>query len=162
MRFYFDTSALVKRATKEKESEAMREFFSWIVDRGDNCVTSKLGRIELARVVRRQLSNNRSEVNSVMRKALDNVSLYPINDAVATLAEEVGQPPLRSLDALHLATALTCGANAVVTYDERMRRAAFDEGILVIQPGGQIRLPDSWGWVPGSAALDSPHDKATV
>ena len=154
MRLYFDSSALLKRVFSEKQSSAIKEFVSWATKRGDTCFTSQLGRIETVRALRRDL-----EADAVTRKAdraLRHVDLYPMDSTVAKQAEIVGTDTLRALDAIHLATALVCRANAVVTYDERLRWAAFEAGLLVIQPGGPSSgdLPPGWAWMDGVVPMD--------
>jgi predicted nucleic acid-binding protein len=69
------------------------------------------------------------------RAWLEGMALLPLSDAVldqATLAP----PGLRSLDALHLATALSVREEigVFVTYDERLGEAAKEHGLGVVQP----------------------------
>ena len=53
------------------------------------------------------------------------------------LAGTIGPPRLRSLDAIHLASALSIGDDpeAFVTYDERLAEAAREAGLNVLMPG---------------------------
>jgi uncharacterized protein len=61
----------------------------------------------------------------------------PLDDVVLDAATALGPTPLRSLDALHLATALTIreDVGAFVAYDERLAAAAVDHGLPVVSPG---------------------------
>jgi uncharacterized protein len=65
------------------------------------------------------------------------MALLPLDDAVMDAATALDPPPLRSLDALHLATALSIrdDIGAFVVYDERLAAAALDEGLPVVRPG---------------------------
>jgi uncharacterized protein len=70
------------------------------------------------------------------RTALERVALLPIDDGLLDAAADLDPPELRTLDALHLATALSLGMDlgALVTYDERLRTAALARGMPVIAP----------------------------
>jgi predicted nucleic acid-binding protein len=61
----------------------------------------------------------------------------PVEDAFLAAAAILEPPSLRTLDAIHLAAALTLGdeLQAIVTYDERMAEAARSLGFPVVQPG---------------------------
>ena len=132
MRLYLDSSALVKLVVDEAESSSLREFLRQYA--ADGRVTSTLARVEVVRAVwaggpaavahaRRQLSR------------LDHVNLErELLDDAATLAPGTA---LRSLDAIHLASARSIGAElrAVVTYDRRMADASNAIGLVVAAPG---------------------------
>lgn len=70
-----------------------------------------------------------------VRAALERVTLIRLDDELLDTAADLG-PPLRSLDAIHLAAARTLGTDlaAVVTYDVRMTRAAWELGLEVVAP----------------------------
>lgn len=70
------------------------------------------------------------------RKWLEGLSLLPIDDLILDIASELGPTSLRSLDALHLATALSVRdeIGVFVTYDERLADAAGNQGLPVGQP----------------------------
>jgi len=67
------------------------------------------------------------------REWLLGVALIPLDDAVMDRAAALGPAPLRSLDALHLATALTISDDigAFVAYDDRLAAAAGEYGLPV-------------------------------
>lgn len=67
---------------------------------------------------------------------MDGLALLPLDDAVVDLAASLKPTGLRSLDALHLATALSVGADlgVLLTYDERLAEAAEAEGLPVAAP----------------------------
>jgi len=64
------------------------------------------------------------------------LSLLPIDDGVLDVAAELEPAGLRSLDALHLATALSIRdeIGVFVTYDERLGQAAKERGLKIAQP----------------------------
>ena len=68
--------------------------------------------------------------------ALPVLTLVPITRDLLETAADLGPPSLRSLDALHLATALSLGSalDAFVVYDERLAQAAADAGLPVVAP----------------------------
>lgn len=64
------------------------------------------------------------------------LAVTSVSDAIADRAGVVDPPLLRSLDAVHLATALLAGpVEAFVAYDDRLAEAARSAGISVVQPG---------------------------
>ena len=66
---------------------------------------------------------------------MSGVFLYAVDDQVLTRARIVGDPHLRSLDAIHLATALIIGVDVMVTYDDRLAEASRAAGLDVLAPG---------------------------
>jgi predicted nucleic acid-binding protein len=70
------------------------------------------------------------------REGLSMVSLLPVDDAVLGLAGDLRPSGLRSLDAIHLATAISLGDDlgAVLAYDERLREAGLAHGLAVLDP----------------------------
>lgn len=67
------------------------------------------------------------------RAWLMGMALIPIDDEVLDRAATIGTPPLRALDALHLATACTIREEigSFFTYDDRLADAATDHGFAV-------------------------------
>lgn len=126
---YLDSSALVKLATEEPESNALRRYLR----RRDVLVSSALARTELARALL-----PRGEAGAASTQAtLERLQLVRVNDRVLKLAGSLQPPELRSLDAIHLATALMLGRDlsAVITYDDRMASAGAALGLKVAAPG---------------------------
>lgn len=70
------------------------------------------------------------------RDAVAAVALVPLDDAVLRVAAELALPELRTLDALHLATAMSLGEDlgAFVCYDGRLNDAAQARGLPVRAP----------------------------
>lgn len=131
MKLYLDSSALVKLVRREGETEALRRFLRR--HGADERVSSDLARVE---VVRAALGGGSLAVAQA-RRQLTRVYLIAMNaellERAATLAPG---SRIRSLDAIHLATAQLLGAElrAVVTYDLRMAAAAGVLGMPVEAP----------------------------
>jgi predicted nucleic acid-binding protein len=70
------------------------------------------------------------------REWLEGVSLLPLDDAVLDVAMDLKPWKLRTLDALHLATALTIGdeVSGFFSYGHRLAEAAADHGFAVFPP----------------------------
>jgi hypothetical protein len=125
-----DSSALVRLVLDEPESAALER---WLISRAPSSVTaSDLVRVELIRAVARAAPAGVSRA----RMLLAGVDLVPITRDLLETAADLGPPSLRSLDALHLATALSLGSalDAFVVYDERLARAATEAGLPVVAP----------------------------
>ncbi|HUY53955.1 MAG TPA: type II toxin-antitoxin system VapC family toxin [Candidatus Nanopelagicaceae bacterium] len=129
MAFYLDTSAAVKLVVLEAESSAMT---AWLQAHDGQLVSSDLLRTELLRVIRRAAPEQMQRARAV----LDSITLLTLPPATFERAAELDPDGLRSLGALHLAAALELGdeLDGVVTYDERLARAAQLRGVGVIAP----------------------------
>lgn len=125
---YVDSSALVKLAVREPESAALRRYLA----RHRPLVSSALARTEVMRAL---LPLGPDAVRGG-RDVLARVDLLRINDRVLDAAGLLVPSDLRSLDAIHLASADVLGSDlrAFVTYDERLAAAAAGRGLRVIQP----------------------------
>lgn len=126
---YFDSSAIVKLAHLEPESQALIDYLS-----ADDLEvsTSVVAEIEVIRAVRR-LRDAKSESADAMK----GFYLLGLDDEIREDACAIGAATLRSLDAVHLATALAIGEDDLefITYDDRLADAARKEGLTVLQPG---------------------------
>jgi hypothetical protein len=127
---YVDSSALLKLVLSEAERPALEQVLSRWPDR----ISSVLLPIECRRIVLR--AGNPPEVVDRLEKELSGVTLIRLEEAVQTLAGAIGPPRLRSLDAIHLASALSIGdyPEAFVTYDDRLADAARAVGLNVLRP----------------------------
>lgn len=128
---YFDTSALVKLVVIEPESAALRR---WLDDQpAPRRVSSALTRVELVRAVWPHGREAIAEARTRLRK----LDLLLLEDDLLDIAAGLEMPDLRSLDAIHVASAMACGPEleAVVTYDRRMAEAARSVGLPVAHPG---------------------------
>lgn len=124
---YVDASALTKLVLDEPSSPAMRH---WYVE-AERIASSVVGGIETRRAIARQLpADDRVEV------ILRSVVLIEVDPGIAVMAASMLPRSLRTLDAIHLASARALGAeiDAFVTYDDRLAEAARALGLPVIRP----------------------------
>ncbi|MGH7882448.1 MAG: type II toxin-antitoxin system VapC family toxin [Candidatus Dormibacteraceae bacterium] len=114
---YIDTSAFLKLVVAEPESS---EFRAWL--RGREWTSSVLLRIEAERGASR---HTEAALHST-RKWLERINLIRLSSQIVDMARRVEPPSLRTLDAIHLATALHLGRDLVsmVTYDRKLAEAA--------------------------------------
>ena len=127
MKAYFDSSAIVKLGRPEQESMALIDYLD---DRQPSAVTSMLAEVEVRRALERLRSRGADPGDH-----LRGFFLIDLSRDVRDLAVKVA-PELRSLDAAHLATALSLeGDLDFVTYDDRLAAAARAAGLRVVQPG---------------------------
>lgn len=127
MNWYLDSSAILKLIFQEDESNAL---FRTITDQ---CVTSSISRIEVIRIVQR----TNPESLGFAREELSKLILVPISEAVIRIAESfAGMATLRSLDAIHVASALLVhnSIEGLITYDSHMARNARELGLVVQSP----------------------------
>jgi predicted nucleic acid-binding protein len=127
---YLDSSAIVKLVVAEDESRALFEFMGRYRDR----ISSALARVEVHRALRRARATT-----GEMRRAervLARIALLRIDDPILAVASRLSPSDLRSLDAIHVATALSVGdaVAGMVTYDERLARAATAARVQVYAP----------------------------
>ena len=116
---YIDTSALVKLFKSERETEAFRAALAdWPVQ-----VASELIRVEAICTARRL---GGQDVLQRAGEALERINLIPISREIVELATAAHTPPLRAMDAIHLATALTMREDlgAIFVYDNDLHAAA--------------------------------------
>jgi predicted nucleic acid-binding protein len=125
---YLDSSAIVKLAIREPESAALRRYLR----RKRPLVSSALARTEVLRA----LLPAGDEAVARGRSVLQRLDLVRVNDRVLNAAGVLHAPELRSLDAIHLATAQQLGheLTALVTYDDRMVTTAKQLGYRIVQP----------------------------
>jgi predicted nucleic acid-binding protein len=126
---YLDSSAFVKLVVEETESAAVRAF---LANRDARRVSSALLRTESLRAVR----NLGPDVLAIVREGLRRVDLIGIDDRTLDAAGMLEPQVLRTLDAIHLATAMAVGddLDVIVTYDERMVEAARLLGLSTATP----------------------------
>lgn len=135
MRLYADGSALIKRVIAEAESAALVDALDEHVRAGAFVVSSSLAWIEVARVLRVRHARRRAHGAAELDAAMSGVAEHPITPEVVGLARRVDPDALRSLDAIHLATALLVDADLVLTYDVRLAEACELGGLPVTRPG---------------------------
>jgi uncharacterized protein len=125
---YLDTSAFMKLVTREAESEALRRHL-----RGARLHTSA---ILLQTEALRAASRLSTAHVALARQLLEGLALIHVDRQLYAVAGTIAPPDLRTLDALHVAAALTLGQDLaeLVTYDRRMIEAARFHGLPVSSP----------------------------
>lgn len=128
---YLDASALVKLATPEAETGALRAEL-------DNCtarVTNRLATVEVTRALLRRGVASAKLLNAVA-EAFTGLAIMELDAGTAESAGRIAPSTLRSLDAIHLASALSLEdeLEAFVTYDLRLADAARAAGLAVVAP----------------------------
>ncbi len=130
---YLDSSALLKLVVHEPETSALEKD----VAGREGLVTSRLAVLECRRAARRV---PHAPILQRVDDVLEAVYLLDLTPAILEEAATLDPPGLRSLDAIHLATALSIGtALDVITYDARLAEAARAAGLTVVQPGREAR-----------------------
>jgi uncharacterized protein len=127
---YIDSSALLKLVVQEQETAALEAHLA----EKDGLVVSRLAALECHRAVKRA-GNKR--LLQAFENVLEAVYLLEITPAILDRAAALGPRHLRSLDAIHLATAMSVDDPdlEVITYDARMAQAARESRLSVVQPG---------------------------
>jgi predicted nucleic acid-binding protein len=130
---FLDTSALLKLAVDEDHSAAARSALT-----ADNqWLGSEILRVELVRTLMRTPSAEQTV--PLARDLLQRVRMVPVDRSALEQAARLTPRALRSLNALHLAAALTIpGLTALVTYDKRLAEAARLHGLPVAAPGLEL------------------------
>ena len=130
--YYADTSAVTKLLAEESHSKAFAAFYDAHADA--EWVSSALLRIEVTRAVTRAMPALLPDARDLLLA----FSFVAIDDDIVEGAMSEPDRGLRSLDAIHLATArvLRDDMNAVVSYDDRLLKAATDAGLPVASPRG--------------------------
>lgn len=126
---YIDSSAAVKLIVRERESAALVA----VLERDhDMLITSDIGFVEVSRAGARA-GVPPSDIDEV----LDTLVAMPLDGRVRHRAQRVGPSSLRSLDAIHLASALSLEVDGLtfVAYDERLLEAARAAGLPTSAPG---------------------------
>jgi uncharacterized protein len=132
---YLDASALVKAIREEEGVETLRAYLQ-----GAELVSSELVLAEVPRALRRRAAERPGfQLRPALDRAaemLDRLALRPVEDSLLIGAGLLAEPDLRSLDAIHVATALHLyPIDAFVTYDKRQATVARLAGLRAVAPG---------------------------
>jgi predicted nucleic acid-binding protein len=127
---YADSSALVKLIFAERETPALEAFMADL----DGVISSRLSLLECHRTAYRK---GQTPTLSTIDDVFAAIYLFDVTRAVLEAAETVPTADLRSLDAIHLATALSLATSdkVLITYDDRLAAAARANALQVVQPG---------------------------
>ena len=127
-RWYLDTSAALKLVLEEPESATLAATV-------DAAAPELVGTWLLETEMRRAAHRIGPLTQEVVSEVLQAIGIYEMPASVFREAGLLAGSGLRSLDALHLASAVRIGVEHVVTYDERMSRSARHLGLTVLAPG---------------------------
>lgn len=140
---YLDSCALVKLIREEAESSALQD---WLDEReGVPMVTSELAHAEVPRVIRRNNHTDQGELIDSAKLTADLAEARIVLAAVGSVvldrellarAGALGEPMVRTLDAIHLASAheVDLAELDFVTYDHRLAVVAGNAGLRVVAP----------------------------
>ena len=128
--YYADTSAVTRLLVEESHSKAFAAFYDAHADA--EWVSSALLPIELTRAVTRAMPALLPDARDLLLA----FSFVAIDDDIVEAAMNEPDRGLRSLDAIHLATARVLGEDldALVSYDDRLLKAATDAGLATASP----------------------------
>jgi predicted nucleic acid-binding protein len=135
---YLDSSALLKRVLDEPNSAALKDRVEELENGEHELLTSTLAWIEVTRALKTRAE--RLSVDSPVdfdAQALAGITGFPISYEIVSLARRIGPRSLRSLDSIHCATATLVDASVLLTYDQRLAKAAAEIGLLVESPGSE-------------------------
>jgi uncharacterized protein len=127
---YLDSGAVVKLVHAESESQALRD---WLGERADiGWTSSTLVEVESFRA----LVRHAPEAVARLHPVLDLIDLVNLDPSIRILAQALKPATVRSLDAIHLGTALRIRSRltSFVTYDKRLADAATAAGLSVDMP----------------------------
>jgi len=127
---YLDSAAVVKLVHAEAESAALR---GWLDERAETgWISSVLTEIESFRALARYAPDAVSRLPAV----LDQIELINLDPPIRILAQAVQPATVRSLDAIHLGTALHArhALTSFITYDKRLLDAAMAAGLPAGSP----------------------------
>jgi predicted nucleic acid-binding protein len=128
---YLDSSALVKLVASEPESKALAEY---LAEQPDH-ISSAIALVEVMRAVRRLGAPDGMQARADV--VLRSVALFTVDESVLRRAATLEPRSLRTLDSIHLATALLLGEDlsGFIVYDTRLSDAAQQHGLPLLAPG---------------------------
>jgi uncharacterized protein len=131
MMIYLDSAAIVKLAHAELESPALRD---WLLERAETSwVSSVLAEVESFRA----LAGHAPEAVARLHPVLDLITLIDLDPSIRIRARAIAPATVCSLDAIHLAAAMSLQSQltSFVTYDKRLADAVARAGLEVDAPG---------------------------
>ena len=122
---------MVKLGAVERETAALRQHLEVYA----HVYTSRLSAVEVPRALARKETRSERATEHIY-EMLEGVSIIELDEAMSRVAASLGPPARRSLDAIHLASALSIRdeLDAFVTYDVRLGEAARSLGLSVVTP----------------------------
>lgn len=135
MRVYVDSSALLKRVIAEPESEQLRVVLNGHAAEQAVLVSSRLASIEVSRALQVRFGTGYAAAADFVDDAMSGIAEYSIGDEVVSLSRRLNPNRLRTLDAIHVASAMLLDADLLITYDDRMADAGQQNGLRCAAPG---------------------------
>lgn len=126
---YADSSALVKLIIEETETAALK---SHLASRSNVLATSRLAIVEVTRACK--LANPSQETAEEADRLLSSCMLVSVSSQLLRSARKLTSDTIRTLDAIHLASALRIDADELLAYDRRLLAAAREQGLCVADP----------------------------
>jgi uncharacterized protein len=135
---YLDASAFVKLVVAEPETAALVAALT----PDTTMVASEILEVEALRATRRASGE---DAIAATKEQLEGVRLLALNQKIRKRAGELEPATLRTLDAIHIASALDLGGrlDCVYAYDTRLTLAAEQAGLEVRSP--QSKPPEDEG-----------------
>ena len=100
---------------------------------GPLLATSRIALTEVTRAT--AIANPAAEVQEGAERLLGACMLIDVSDGLLRAAASLATETVRTLDAIHLASALRIAADEFVAYDRRLLEAAAERGLVVVSPG---------------------------
>jgi predicted nucleic acid-binding protein len=119
----------VKLIVDEPESEAARSHLAPAA----SLFTSRIATVEVTRAA--SLANPADDARRAVDRLLRGCVLVSVSSPLLRSARVLASGSLRTLDAIHLASALRVEADELVAYDLRLLEAAREQGMRVVTPG---------------------------
>jgi hypothetical protein len=129
--WYLDSSAILKYIFAEPERPALVKALT------SQAISSELAQLEVKRAVYR--INPKDII--LANEELSRINFVSISNQVLGVAESfTSSVTLATLDAIHVATAITLGKGieGIITYDKQMIANAATMGIKVLSPGAKF------------------------
>lgn len=125
---YLDTSVLGRVLLDEPDTPAIRRELS----RFERHISSRLLGLELRRLALRE------DMSEYVDELIFGIVLIPLDEEMLATAEAIAPPAVRTLDAIHLATAVRLAdageLDALMTYDKQLAAGARQHNITVLSP----------------------------
>jgi predicted nucleic acid-binding protein len=134
MRVYVDSSALIKRVIQEQESNELMDFLEVHQQKADLLASSSLAWVEVSHAVLAR-AKSPAIAGELIEDAMSGIDERAMTAEVVSVARRIEPLVLRSLDAIHLATAVLIDADVVITYDDRLADACRRNTLAVAMPG---------------------------
>lgn len=119
----------MKLVIEEPESSALDRHLA----SGPLVATSRIALVEVSRAT--AIANPAADVRREAERLLGSCMLVEVTDAVLRIAAGLASPSIRTLDAIHLASALRIEADELLAYDRWLAAAAAEQGLVVASPG---------------------------